>query len=136
MVGKETAARALLIWFVLFLLFKTYLLQCFSQTTLKSMQQPAPWLFIPHHMTSGVRDKLRGEPELSSGNRQQLSFNPSCTDCPWYSPCSTEAASPSPSRAISLGRREFTCAMNGVMRAPTLAIPLHVPSPKARVAVG
>lgn len=30
----------------------------------------------------------------------------------------------------------FTCAMKGVMSAPTLAIPLHVPRPKARVAVG
>lgn len=33
-------------------------------------------------------------------------------------------------------RAALTCATKGVMRAPTLAIPLLVPKPKALVAVG
>lgn len=91
----------------------------------------------PNIGSSGARGKFRDEPELCSRNRQQQpSFNTSCTDCPWFGPYSRKAGSPPPSCAFSLRRRDFTCAMNGVMRAPTLAIPLHVPRPKARVAVG
>lgn len=121
---------------------------CLSQTpwpgagfqgVLTSILQP--WLLAysaPNIRSNGERGKSRDEPELSSRTRQQQPcFNASHTARPRFGPCIRTAASPSPPLPWDPGEgRVFTCAMKGVTRAPTRAIPLHVPSPSARVAVG